>query len=141
MCRRKVLTVCQYAVKKNCFLTWLLCTEGFQTDAVNHISPENETPNPPQFMIPHIDTGLQESYSPVSYSYSSEEQAPKTVAPVPLYPNQQPMTTPPVFSMEMSGPPQVPMDQSHSNLDSSSTNYNFYTAASTSLPRSYNNTG
>ncbi len=93
-------------------------------------------------MIPHIDAGLQESYSPVSYSYSSEEQAPKTVAPVPLYPNQQPMTTPPVFSMEMSGPPQVPMDQtSHSNLDSSSTNYNFYTAASTSLPRSYNNTG
>lgn len=87
-------------------------------------------------MIPHTDAGFQESYSPVT-----EEQAPKTVAPVPLYPTQQPMALPPVFPMEMSGPPQVSMDQSHSNLDSSSKNYNFYTADSTSLPRSYNNTG
>ncbi|XP_016093636.1 protein transport protein Sec16B [Sinocyclocheilus grahami] len=115
-------------------------TEGFQTDGVNHTSTENETSNPPQSMIPNTDAGFQESYSTVSHSYSSEEQAPKTVAPVPLYPTQQPMTLHPVFPMEMSGPPQVSLDQSHSNLDSSSKNDNFYTAASTFPTRSYNDT-
>ncbi|XP_016329079.1 protein transport protein Sec16B isoform X3 [Sinocyclocheilus anshuiensis] len=115
-------------------------TEGFQTDAVNHTSTENETSNPPQSMIPNTDAGFQESYSTVSHSYSSEEQAPKTVAPVPLYPTQQPMTLHPVFPMEMSGPPQVSMDQSYSNLDSSSKNDNIYTAASTLPTRSYNDT-
>ncbi|XP_050968691.1 protein transport protein Sec16B isoform X1 [Labeo rohita] len=116
-------------------------TEGFQTDTINHAGAEDEPSYPSQSMIPHTDAHFQESYSPVSHSYTSEEQAPKTVAPVPLYPAQQPVTLPPVFPMEMSGPPQVSMDQSYSNLDSSSKNDNFHTAASTSPPRSYNNTG
>ncbi|KAK2889126.1 hypothetical protein Q8A67_014501 [Cirrhinus molitorella] len=116
-------------------------TEGIQTDAVNHASTENEPSYTSQSMLPYTDARFQESYSPVSHSYSSEEQAPKTVAPVPLYPTQQPMTLAPVFPMEMSGPPQVSMDQSYSNLDSSSKNDNFHTAASSSPSRSYNSTG
>ncbi|XP_043096987.1 protein transport protein Sec16B isoform X2 [Puntigrus tetrazona] len=102
--------------------------EGFQTDGVNHTSTGNETSNPPQPVISHPDAGLRESYPPVSHSYSS----PMTVAPVPLYPTQQPSTLTPVFPVEMPGPPQVSMDQSHSNLNGSIKNDNLY--------RGYNNT-
>ncbi|CAM4624033.1 unnamed protein product [Leuciscus chuanchicus] len=116
-------------------------TEGSQTEAVNHASTENEPSNPSQYMRPHTDGRFQESYSPACLS--SEEQAPRTVAPVPLYANQQSMTLPPVFPMEMFGPPPVSADQSQANLDSSSKHDTFHshTAAYTSPPKSYSNTG
>ncbi|XP_067315638.1 protein transport protein Sec16B isoform X2 [Pseudorasbora parva] len=106
-------------------------TEDSQTEAFNH-----EPSNPSQSMIPQTDARFQESYSPVSLS---EEQAPRTVAPVPLYPTQQPMTQP----VETFVPPPVSTDQSHTNFHSSSKHDNFHshTAASTSPPKSYSNTG
>ncbi|XP_077055066.1 protein transport protein Sec16B isoform X3 [Siphateles boraxobius] len=116
-------------------------TEDFQTEAVNHASTENEPSNPSPYMMPHTVGRFQESYSPACLY--SEEQAPRTVAPVPLYPTQQPMTLPPVFPMEMFGPAPVSIDQSHANLDSSSKHDTFHshTAAYTSPPKSYSNTG
>lgn len=137
-----VISVFYYAAKMSCVLSFVFSvdfTEGSQTEAANHASIENEPPNPSQSMISHTDVQFQESPA----SISSEEQAPMTVAPVPLYPTQQPMTLPPVFPMETFGPPPVSKDQSHANLDSSSKHDSFHshTAASTSLPKSYSNTG
>lgn len=133
----KILSVFYYAVLS--FVFSVDFTEGSQTEAANHASTENEPPNPSQSMIPNTDAQFQESPA----SLSSEEQAPMTVAPVPLYPTQQPMTLPPVFPMETFGPPPVSIDQSHANLDSSSKHDNFHshTAASTLPPKSYSNTG
>lgn len=139
-----VISVCQYAAKMSCVLSLGFSvdfTEGSQTEAVNHASTENEPSNPSQYMRQHTDGRFQESYSPACLS--SEEQAPRTVAPVPLYPTQQPMTLPPVFPMEKFGPPPVSIDQSQANLDSSSKHdtSHSHTAAYTSPPKSYNNTG
>jgi len=114
---------------------------GSHTEAVNHASTENDPSDPSQYIIPHTDGRFQESYSPGCLS--SEEQAPRTVAPVPLYPTQQPVTLPPVFPMEMFGTPPVSIDQSHTNIDSSSKHDTFHshTSAYTSPPKSYSNTG
>ncbi|XP_051567409.1 protein transport protein Sec16B isoform X2 [Myxocyprinus asiaticus] len=109
-----------------------------QTETINHEDIEDDFLYPSQLMIPHNDALHQKSSTPVSHSHSSEEQAPKTVAPVPLYPTQQPMTLPPVFPMQTFGPLRASVDQSHTNPDSS-TNYDI---ATSSLPqRSCHNIG
>ncbi|XP_056315797.1 protein transport protein Sec16B isoform X3 [Danio aesculapii] len=114
-------------------------TEG-HAEAINNPSNETESSNPSHSAIPHADAQFEGTYSPMSHSYSPEEQAPRTIAPVPLYPTQQPMTLPPVVPTEMFGPPSVSVEQSYAN-DSSTYQDDLHTAVSSSISRNYTDTG